>query len=43
MYLLNKLVWALANPAVVGVLTLLAGFLLSRRNLGRLLVFLSLA
>ena len=43
MYVMNKLVWALANPAGVGVLTLLAGFLLSRRNLGRLLVFLSLA
>lgn len=42
MYSLNKLVWALVNPAVIGVLMLFFGFLLSRRNIGRVLVFFSL-
>ena len=43
MYSLNKFVWAMVNPAVIGVLMLLCGFLLSRRNIGRVMVFLSLA
>lgn len=43
MYSLNKLVWAIINPAVLGLLLLVGGFLLSRRNIGRVLVFLSLA
>ena len=42
MYSLNKLVWALVNPAVIGVLMLFFGFLLSRRRLGKVLVFFSL-
>lgn len=42
MYALNKLVWALVNPAVIGVLMLFFGFLLSRRNIGKVLVFFSL-
>lgn len=42
MYALNKLVWALVNPAVIGVLMLFFGFLLSRRRLGKVLVFFSL-